>query len=105
MWLAKPPAALVSVHFSDARSVCTVLDCAEFCGTLRRLPWSQQEHSREEAARAHGDILREWETHDRPQNAKEGEARMDSNLTKCMTSPGIKVKQPCFTDNIGKDRL
>ena len=49
MWLAKPPAALVSVHFSDTRSVCTVLDCAEFCGTLRRLLWSRQEHSREEA--------------------------------------------------------
>lgn len=49
MWLAKPPVALVSVHFSDTRSVCTVLDRAEFCGTLRRLPWSRQEHSREEA--------------------------------------------------------
>lgn len=105
MWLAKLPAALVSVHFSDARSVCTVLDCAEFCGTLRRLPRSQQEHSREEAARAHGDVLRERETQDRPRNAKEGETRTDSNLTKCMTSPGIKVKQPCFTDNVEKDRL
>lgn len=48
--------------FSDARSVCTVLDCAEFCGTLRRLPRSQQEHSREEAARAHGDVLRAGDT-------------------------------------------
>ena len=34
MWLAKPPAGLVNVHFSDICSVCKAFDHAEFCGTL-----------------------------------------------------------------------
>lgn len=42
----------VCIFLIKRRSVCTVLDCAEFCGTREDSRWSQQEHSREEAARA-----------------------------------------------------
>lgn len=102
MWLAKPPAALVSVHFSDTLSLCKVLDSPEFCGTLRRLPWSRQGRGWPKHTVTFCGRGRHMIDH-KMQNREKHE--WTASLTKYITSPGIKVKQACFTYKIEKDHL
>ena len=70
MWLAKPPAALVSVHCSDTLSLCKVLDSPESVGHCEGSRGQGRSTAGKRLAQAHSDILWERETHDRPQNAK-----------------------------------